>query len=148
MMNSYRVEFLSRTNRPFIINTMIRGSSIEEVQSYACQWLAYWMGLKSTDFNITINAEGWWNTAFFRMTFFTKFAQDAPSLAAGFFTSWFSSSAARNFSNSAYSYVTRKEILSHKCETKRKTCCSSLILSKEWIIRCVEFQSDVPCFFE
>jgi len=58
MMNSYRVEFLSRTNRPFIINTMIRGSSIEEVQSYACQWLAYWMGLKSTDFNITINAEG------------------------------------------------------------------------------------------
>lgn len=31
---------------------------IEEVQSYACQWLAYWMGLKSTDFNITINAEG------------------------------------------------------------------------------------------
>jgi len=31
MMNSYCVEFLSRTNRLFIINIIIRESSIEEV---------------------------------------------------------------------------------------------------------------------
>lgn len=57
-MNSYRVEFLSRTNRLFIINTMIRESSVGEIESYARQWLVYWMGLKPTDFNIIISAEG------------------------------------------------------------------------------------------
>jgi hypothetical protein len=57
-MNVYEVEFLSRTNRLFVINTTVKGSSLEKVKSYACQWLAYWMGLKSTDFNITIR-EGW-----------------------------------------------------------------------------------------
>jgi hypothetical protein len=56
-MNLYRVEFLSHTNRLFIINTMIKGSSIKKIESYACQWLTYWMGLKPADFKITINRE-------------------------------------------------------------------------------------------
>jgi hypothetical protein len=57
-MSIYRVEFLSQTNRFLIINTIVRESSVDKVKSYACQWLFYWMGLKSTDFNITITKEG------------------------------------------------------------------------------------------
>lgn len=56
-MNVYQVEFLSRTNRLFIINTTVKESSVEKVKSYACHWLAYWMGLKPADFNITIHIE-------------------------------------------------------------------------------------------
>ncbi len=56
-MNAYRVEFLSRSNRHFIINTTVEESSIEKVESCACRWLAYWMGLKPADFNITIKTE-------------------------------------------------------------------------------------------
>jgi len=54
-MNVYEVEFLSRTNRLFVINTTVKGSSVEKVKSYACQWLAYWMGLKSTEFKISVD---------------------------------------------------------------------------------------------
>lgn len=54
-MSIYQVEFLSRTNRLFIINTAVKGTSVEKIESYACQWLTYWMGLKPIDFNITIN---------------------------------------------------------------------------------------------
>ncbi len=53
-MDIYQVEFLSFSNRFFIIKTTVKESSIEKAKSYACQWLAYWMGLKSTDFKIIL----------------------------------------------------------------------------------------------
>ncbi len=55
-MNTYRVEFTSRNNRHFIVKTTVEESSVEKVESCACQWLAYWMGLNSAEFNITIRA--------------------------------------------------------------------------------------------
>ncbi len=56
-MNTYRVEFMSRSNRYFVVKTTVRESSAEKVESCACRWLVYWMGLKPTEFEININTE-------------------------------------------------------------------------------------------
>jgi hypothetical protein len=56
-MNTYQVEFMSRSNRNLIIKTMVEGSSVDKVESCACQWLEYWMGLKSTEFKISVDRE-------------------------------------------------------------------------------------------
>lgn len=55
-MNTYRVEFMNRNNHHFIVETIVTESSIEKVESCACQWLFYWMGLNSSEFKITIKA--------------------------------------------------------------------------------------------
>lgn len=53
-MNIYRVEFMNRNNEHFIVKTTMTESSIEKAEFCACQWLAYWMGLNSAEFKITI----------------------------------------------------------------------------------------------
>ncbi len=53
-MNVYRVEFMSRNNRYFIIKITVQESSVDNVESCAYQWLDYWMGLKPTEFEINI----------------------------------------------------------------------------------------------
>jgi hypothetical protein len=55
-MNTYRVEFTSLNNCRFIVRTTVTESSVEKVESYARQWISYWMGLNSAEFNITIKA--------------------------------------------------------------------------------------------
>jgi|PlaIllAssembly_1097288.scaffolds.fasta_scaffold41372_4 hypothetical protein len=56
-MNTYRVEFMSRSNRYLIIKTTVQESSVEKVESCAYRWLTYWMGLKPTEFEIYINTQ-------------------------------------------------------------------------------------------
>jgi hypothetical protein len=55
-MNTYRVEFTSLSNSRFVVKTTVMELSVDKVESYACQWLSYWMGLNSAEFNITIKA--------------------------------------------------------------------------------------------
>ena len=59
-MNTYQVEFMSRSNRNLIINTTVEELSVDKVESSACQWLEYWMGLKSTEFKISVDRK--WET--------------------------------------------------------------------------------------
>ncbi len=55
-MNIYRVEFISRSNSHFFVETTVKESSIKRAKSYACRWLSYWMGLNAAEFKITIKA--------------------------------------------------------------------------------------------
>lgn len=55
-MNIYRIEFTSLSNHRFVVRTTMEESSVEKVEFCARQWLWYWMGLNSAEFNISIKA--------------------------------------------------------------------------------------------